>query len=60
MKELPILFENKSECCGCGACFNICPVKAISMQEDEEGFDYPSIDEDKCIRCYNCVDVCAK
>ena len=30
----------KSECCGCGACYNICPKKAIEMIEDEEGFKF--------------------
>ena len=33
-----ITIQNKAECCGCTACFNICPKNAISMQPDEEGF----------------------
>ena len=28
------------------------------MVEDEEGFEYPFIDESKCIRCYQCLKVC--
>ena len=40
MKELPILFTNKDECCGCSACCEICPQSAITMSEDGEGFDY--------------------
>ncbi len=60
MKELPILFKNKSECSGCSACFNICPAGAICMQEDNEGFEYPVIDDEKCIRCYKCTGVCTK
>lgn len=60
MKPLPILFENKAECSGCGACFSICPVQAIAMQEDAEGFEYPAVDDSKCIRCYKCTDVCTK
>ncbi len=39
------------DCCGCSACFNICPVQAITMQEDREGFKYPKIDERSCINC---------
>lgn len=26
--------------------------------EDEEGFEYPQINDDKCIRCYQCIKVC--
>lgn len=25
------------------------------MIEDEEGFEYPQIDENKCVRCYQCI-----
>ena len=28
------------------------------MLEDEEGFEYPQIDENKCVRCYQCIKVC--
>jgi len=48
----------QSECSGCGACFNICPVNAISMQENNEGFLYPVIDEDKCTNCGLCAKRC--
>lgn len=26
--------------------------------EDEEGFEYPQIDENECARCYRCLEVC--
>ena len=58
MKEIPVLYKRKEECCGCTACYAICPKEAISMVEDEEGFEYPKIDEGKCIRCYQCLKVC--
>lgn len=58
MKNVPIIFENKKNCCGCSACYSICPVNAIVMVRDEEGFLYPNINEEKCIRCQRCVDVC--
>ena len=48
----------KNECCGCGACYNICPKKAIEMLEDEEGFKYPKINADKCVRCGLCEKIC--
>lgn len=59
MKEFPTLFENKENCCGCSACYSICPVKAILMTADSEGFLYPSVDESKCIRCHKCLQVCS-
>lgn len=53
-----IKIKNKSECCGCYACYNVCPNDAISMEEDEKGFCYPVIDEKKCINCNLCEKVC--
>lgn len=57
-KEVPILFERKSDCCGCSACFAVCPQRAILMLEDAEGFEYPIIVEEKCIGCGMCLNVC--
>lgn len=58
MKEIPVLFVKKEECCGCSACYAVCPRGAIVMKEDEEGFEYPMITEDQCIRCGMCLKVC--
>lgn len=49
-----VLFENKKDCCGCWACYNICPKSAISMQQDNEGFNYPVINNDLCVACGLC------
>lgn len=57
-KPIPMLYERKEDCCGCTACYAICPTSSISMVEDEEGFLYPVIDEEKCIRCEMCLKVC--
>lgn len=57
-KPIPILYEQKEECCGCTACFSICPRNAITMVEDEEGFDYPQIDPTLCVWCGKCVRIC--
>lgn len=57
--ETITLFKNKKDCCACGACLNICPRQAIQMQEDENGFLYPIIDNDKCIKCGLCIKTCA-
>ncbi|MCC8057462.1 Coenzyme F420 hydrogenase/dehydrogenase, beta subunit C-terminal domain [Cloacibacillus sp.] len=53
------LFEKKQDCCGCTACKTICPVSAITMRADKEGFLYPEIDKALCIECGHCNSVCA-
>lgn len=58
MKDLPILYNRKEECCGCSACYSICPQNAISMEPDEQGFLYPIIQESRCITCHLCIKVC--
>lgn len=40
-----ITIKDKKDCCGCTACYNACPKKAIAMQADQEGFLYPVIDQ---------------
>ena len=52
------LFTDNKDCCGCGACCNICPKKAITMSEDKYGFIYPEIDRSKCIGCGLCMKAC--
>ena len=53
-----ILVSDNSNCCGCGACINICPQNAITMTENEYGFRYPRINKDKCINCGLCRKSC--
>ncbi len=57
-KQLPVLADKKEHCCGCTACYAACPVSAIEMQEDEEGFLYPVVDAALCIGCQKCLKVC--
>lgn len=49
---------DKNICCGCGACENICPTKAIAMGYDNEGFLYPNLEQTKCVDCRACERVC--
>lgn len=50
--------DNKKDCCGCSACMNICPVNAISMKADSQGFLYPDVKNEICINCGKCEAVC--
>lgn len=49
----------KADCCGCEACASACPVGAIAMRGDEEGFRYPAVDEGACVGCGRCRAACA-
>lgn len=52
--------KNKEDCDGCNACVQICPVeKCIDLKDDGEGFYYPIIDENVCIDCIACDNVCS-
>ncbi|MEG0663745.1 MAG: Coenzyme F420 hydrogenase/dehydrogenase, beta subunit C-terminal domain [Clostridia bacterium] len=53
-----IEIKNKEKCCGCTACYNICPKNCITMEPDNEGFLYPIVDKTTCINCNLCEKVC--
>ena len=53
-----INFDFQKNCTGCGACYNICPVSAVSMVEDDEGFLIPKVNIEKCISCGMCDKIC--
>lgn len=53
-----IEIKSKEDCCGCYACYNICPKQCITMKMDKEGFWYPNIDKNECINCNLCEKVC--
>lgn len=49
--------SNLKHCSNCGACYNICPKGAISV--DEKGTFYtPIVDDSLCINCSICTKVC--
>lgn len=53
-----IQITDKSKCCGCSACVTSCPVRCIDFNEDEQGFNYPIVDNVRCINCGMCEKVC--
>lgn len=53
-----IKIDNKSQCCGCRACEQICPLHCIEIKTDNEGFGYPEVCLEQCIDCRACESVC--
>ncbi len=45
-------------CTGCSACEAICPVDAISLKLNEDGFYYPNVNLNLCINCSKCINTC--
>lgn len=51
--------KHPEDCCGCGACGQVCPKSCISFYEDKvEGFRYPKVNLNLCIDCHLCEKVC--
>lgn len=57
-KSIEFVLTNQESCCGCTACCCICPMSAIMMVQDAEGFLYPKIDQDACVGCLQCRNAC--
>lgn len=34
------------------------PMQNITVSVDEEGFEYPVISGEKCVKCNSCISVC--
>lgn len=52
------ILEETTDCCGCNACVQVCPTKAISLHSDKYGFVYPTITPALCVDCKRCQSVC--
>ena len=52
------MIKTDKNCIGCGACADACPVNCITMEYDEEGFLYPTVNTSDCINCSSCNKVC--
>lgn len=46
------------DCTGCSACTHICPKNCISLLSDNYGFLYPHINNDICVNCGICENIC--
>ena len=46
------------DCVGCRSCEQSCPQKCITIEENSEGFLYPVIAEDVCVKCGVCLKKC--
>lgn len=44
---------DQEKCTGCGNCADICPVEAITVENEKA-----KVDEDTCVDCGTCVDEC--
>lgn len=55
-KTVEVVPEHR--CSGCGGCKNICPVDAVTLQENELGYLLPKVDREKCIGCGLCLKRC--
>lgn len=58
IKRQQVIYSSKDKCCGCSACTMACPKQCITMVADEEGFLYPQINQELCIHCNKCLQVC--
>lgn len=58
MQEKSVTGIGENQCCGCGACRQVCPKQCISEAENQRGFRLPVVDSSKCISCGLCRRVC--
>ena len=52
---MPFPKLSSKDCIGCKKCADICPAKAITMENGK-----PAIDRSKCIHCFCCQEFCPK
>ena len=48
----------KTKCTACGACISTCPKKALYLEQDQDGFYYPKLNDRDCVSCGKCVAIC--
>ena len=57
MKKVEVRHER---CKGCYYCVQSCPKKALGISENQntKGYAYVELDENLCIACGTCLEVC--
>ena len=53
-----LLTHDKTKCSCCGSCVQVCPVNAITRENDSMGFPYPKLNSAVCISCGKCARAC--
>lgn len=53
-----ITIKDERQCCGCGACVDICPNHCIEMREGTLGHLFPRLNLSLCIDCKMCEKAC--
>lgn len=56
-KNIQYIADN-ALCSACGGCYSVCPVSAISLEENIAGYKVAKIDFDRCINCGKCYQIC--
>ena len=57
IKNIQYVADN-ALCSACGGCCGICPVNAISLEENIAGYKVARIDFNRCINCGKCYQIC--
>ena len=52
------ILQIRNTCTGCGACVSACTNEALTLRYDDEGFYFPQLDEQRCVRCHLCEKAC--
>lgn len=50
----------EKDCTGCGACYLVCNIRAITYELDKDGFYSVKVNREKCVGCGKCITVCTK